>query len=200
MTTRAPTATLALIGVSTLVYLAMTLLDRGAVVRPLLISEYTHPTLPEILDEHQVWRLLTPVFLHFGLFHFVFNMLWTWELGRLIEARHGALNLLGLSALIGVVANLGQYHATGPLFGGMSGVVYGYFGYLWVMGQFHPTFGVRLAPQVVWLLLGWFALGWVGALEWFDIHIANTAHAGGLLCGIALAFIVCGLYRGKHGV
>ena len=195
LTPRKPPATLALIGISTLVYLAMTYLDRTAILRSLLISEYARPALPEIRDG-QLWRLVTPIFLHFGVFHFVFNMLWTWELGRLIEARQGAFGLLGLTAVIGGVSNLGQYYVTGPWFGGMSGVVYGYFGYLWIRGLFNPAFGVRLAPPVVYLLLGWFALAWSGLLELlFNLRVANTAHTAGLASGIALAFIFIGLYR-----
>ncbi len=191
---RKPPATLALIGVSTLVYLAMTYLDQMAVIRPLLISEYADSALPEI-RAGQWWRLLTPMFLHFGIFHAVFNLLWTWELGRLIEARQGTLALLGLSALIGALSNLGQYYASGPWFGGMSGVVYGYFGYLWIRGLLDPGFGIRLNPPVVYLLLGWFVLCWSGVLELFGLRVANTAHTTGLASGIALAVLFGGFYR-----
>ena len=193
MASRNPPATLVLIGLSGLVYLAMTYGDREAIIRPLLISEYTRPVLPEIRDG-QWWRLVTPAFLHFGVFHIVFNLLWIWEFGRLIEARQGALGLLALSALIGVASNLGQYYVAGPGFGGMSGVVYGYFGYLWIRGHFDPAFGIRLNRSVVYLLLGWFALGWSGIFELlFNLRVANTAHAAGLLSGIVLAFIGAGL-------
>jgi len=184
-----PPATLSLIGVSTVVYVAIAHLGLQSLAMPLLISEFSHPPLPEIRDG-QLWRLLTPVFLHFSIFHIVFNMLWTWELGRLIESRHGARGLLGLTALIGVFSNLGQYLADGPWFGGMSGVIYGYFGYLWMQGRFNPAFGMRLNPPVVYLLLGWLVLCWSGVLEWlFDLRVANTAHTIGLFSGIAWAFV-----------
>ena len=195
MMARKPPATLALIGVSTLVYLVMTALESTAFFRPLLISEYARPVLPEI-RQGQLWRLITPVFLHFDIFHIVFNMLWTWEFGRLIEARRGAFGLLGLTAAIGVISNLGQYAVAGPLFGGMSGVIYGYFGYLWMQGRFNPAFGIRLNPPVVYLLLGWLALGWTGVLELlFNLHVANTAHTAGLISGVALAFVFIGVDR-----
>ena len=195
MTPRTPPATLALVGISTLVYLAMTYLDHPAIVRPLLISEYVRPALSEI-RHGQLWRLVTPVFLHFSVFHIVFNMLWTWELGRLIEARQGAFMLLVLTALIGAISNLGQYYVTGPWFGGMSGVVYGYFGYLWIQGRFNPAFGIRLARPVVYLLLGWLVVAWSGILEMlFDLQVANTAHTAGLISGIVLAFLFIAVYR-----
>lgn len=194
-----PPAILALIGASVLVYLAMSALDRNAVSRPLLISEYAQPALPEIRDG-QLWRLATPIFLHFSIFHLVFNMLWIWELGRVIEARHGALALLGLTAALGVASNLGQYYASGPWFGGMSGVIYGYFGYLWMQGRFNPAFGVRLRRPIIYLLLGWFALCWSGLLEvLFDLRVANLAHAGGLASGIGLALAYIALQRLVRG-
>lgn len=190
-----PPATLALIGVSTAVYVAIAHLGLQSLAAPLWISEQAQSALPEVRDG-QLWRLLTPILLHFSIFHIVFNMLWTWELGRLIEAQQGARMLLGLTALIGVASNLGQYVVDGPWFGGMSGVIYGYFGYLWMQGKFNPRFGLRLNPTVVYLLLGWLALCWSGILDWlFNIQVANTAHTAGLISGIILAFVFIRLGR-----
>lgn len=184
-----PPATLALIGVSTALYVGITHLGLHALTAPLLISEYAQ-SLPEIRGG-QLWRLITPVFLHIDFFHIVFNMLWTWELGRLIESQHGARGLLMLTVVIGVASNLGQYMVTGPWFGGMSGVIYGYFGYLWMQGKFNPRFGLRLRSAVVNLLLGWLVLCWSGILQWlFDVRVANIAHTAGLISGIVLAFVV----------
>ena len=187
MTPRQSPAAFALIADSVVDFAALHFFAREAVMRPLLISAYVSPPLPEIRDG-QWWRLFTPVFLHFGLFHLVFNLLWVWELGRLIESRHGALALLAMTALLGAVSNLAQYFAGGPLFGGMSGVLYGYFGYLWIQGSCNPAWEIRLARPVV-LLLGWFALCWSGVLELINLHVANSAHAGGLIAGAALALI-----------
>ena len=188
-----PPITLALIVLSVLAYLATRLFD-PSLLYLLLISQSTQPALAEI-HNGEVWRLVTPIFLHFSLFHIVFNLLWVWLLGQLIEARQGAFALIILTALIAIASNLAQFYASGPMFGGMSAVVYGYFGYLWIHGLVNPSFGIRLAPQIIYLLLGWFVVCWSGALEIFGVQVANIAHSVGLLTGIVLAFVVAAYYR-----
>ncbi|MFT4520871.1 MAG: GlpG protein, partial [Halioglobus sp.] len=41
----------------------------------------------------QYWRLVTPVFLHFGWMHIVFNSLWMWDLGEKVESVMGRFNM-----------------------------------------------------------------------------------------------------------
>ena len=190
-----PPLTMAMVTVSVVVYLLTSVINQPTIIAPLLISEYIRPTLPEIFDG-QYWRLVTPIFLHFSIFHIVFNMLWIWELGRLIEWRQG-MGVLGLVTLAtSIVSNLAQYFVSGPVFGGMSGVIYGYFGYVWIQSLANPNFGVRLNPAVVKLMLGWFLICWSGILEeLFGLGIANTAHTAGLIGGIIIALIVSGVLR-----
>ncbi len=200
---KTPPLTMGLVATSILIYLMMHLGLQHVIIPPLLISEYLQPTLPEIFTG-EVWRLVTPVFLHFGIFHIVFNMLWTWELGRLIEWRQGIWQLGALTLIVSIVANLAQYFVSGPLFGGMSGVIYGYFGYVWVQNLTNPRFGVQLNPAIVKLMLGWFVICWTGLLEKiFGIAIANTAHTAGLISGMVVSLIVSGIVqrniRGNRG-
>ena len=200
---KTPPLTMGLVAASILIYLMMNLGLQHIIIPPLLISEYLQPTLPEIYTG-EVWRLVTPVFLHFGIFHIVFNMLWTWELGRLIEWRQGIWQLGALTLIVSIVANLAQYFVSGPLFGGMSGVIYGYFGYVWAQNLTNPRFGIQLNPAIVKLMLGWFVICWTGLLEKiFGIAIANTAHTAGLISGMVVSLIVSGIVqrniRGNRG-
>lgn len=133
----------------------------------------------------EIWRVVTPIFLHGDTFHLLFNMMWFWTFASLIEARRGAILLVLLIVVSASLSNLLQYWMSGPLFVGMSGVNYALFGFLWMKGRFHPGSGMGVHPHSAILLMIWFFLclsGWVGA-------VANWCHAGGLVIGGVWGFL-----------
>lgn len=142
---------------------------------------YFFMLMPKI-QNGEYWRLITPIFVHFSLLHIVFNLLWLYDLGQAIEHRWGSLHFCTLVVMIGVAGNLGEYYWRGPMFGGMSGVVYGLLGYIWVLGLLNPQAGIALRKPVVVMMLIWFVLCWSGLVG----NIANMAHTVGLLSGIIL--------------
>jgi GlpG protein len=135
------------------------------------------------------WRLVTPAFLHFSWLHIVFNCLWTWELGRRIELTVGSLSTAGLFLVIAMVSNVAQFLFGGAgLFGGMSGVVYGFLGFGWVGDRLNPRWSMALPPGVVVFMIGWLVICVLGVVEVLGFGaIANAAHIGGLLSGAAIA-------------
>jgi GlpG protein len=139
--------------------------------------------LPEVFHHGEFWRLLTPVFLHFGVLHLVFNMMWFYQLGGMIEARQSSLRLVLLVVVTGIFSNLAQYLVTkDPQFGGMSGVVYALAGYVWMRGKHDRASGLFLNEQSVTILLVWLAVCFTGFLG----PVANYAHLGGLVSGMAI--------------
>jgi len=146
---------------------------------PLKISTVVGTAMPEIAAG-QVWRLLSPVFLHFDFMHIGFNLMAFVFLGQMIEKRSGTLVLMALFLLSGVGSNVAQYFVSGPQFGGLSGVAYALFGYVWMKSRLDPFSGYFLADQTVTFALVWLAVCFTGLLG----PIANTAHVVGLAVGL----------------
>ena len=179
-----PRVTTSLIAVCLVVALASGFGGSIEFLKPLFISVYDGAGLPEIRSG-QVWRLITPIFIHFGILHLAFNMLWLWDLGSGIERVMGSAYLGLVVAVTGVLPNVAQYAWDGPAFGGMSGVVYGLLGYIWMQGRFNPYFGLYLRRPIVVMMLVWYVLCWTGIFG----PIANMAHTVGLALGVAWGFV-----------
>lgn len=185
----------------TLALIALSLLGFALVLVPL-----TRPLvgLLAILPEHvaadpmvvgglggEYWRLITPVFLHFGWLHIVFNCLWLWYFGHRVEAVAGHLNMLMLVLVIALVSNVtqAQYTVSG-VFGGMSGVVYGVLGFAWTAPFLQPAWRIQPAPAIMVFLVLWLVAGLVGLVEAAGFgRIANAAHFSGLVSGLLLGVV-----------
>lgn len=149
-------------------------------------------SLARHLEQGEFWRLWTPAIVHFSLPHALFNALGVWILGRPLEVRAGTLPLAVLVLVSGIGANLAQYWwEPGTLFGGMSGVVYGLVGAVFVLQRWVPTWR-DVPPGLVTLALGWLLLFATGLVTYFfNVGIANAAHIGGFVCGLLLALLYC---------
>lgn len=146
----------------------------------------------DIVSSGKLWRFFSPAYLHFSALHILFNGLWIWELGKRLELFLGIRDNILLFLLVAVGANYVQYVVGGgdTYFGGLSGVVYGYLGFLWVAGagskSRHPL--LRLPPGIFVFMFVWLLLGFFGVIDMFiDGRVANGAHLGGLLFGVASA-------------
>lgn len=150
------------------------------------------PFMETYLHKWQWWRLITPVFIHFSLWHILFNGMAIWELGRRLEIFLGGRRYVLLFGLLAAVSNLAQYIMTSAsLFGGLSGVLFGYLGLIGVLYRRsrHPL--LRL-PKGIYILGGISLLAGIFNVFGFafDISIANGAHLGGLLAGIILGLVI----------
>jgi GlpG protein len=162
-------------------------------------NKYKHVKLFENISKGEVWRLVTPIFLHGGVLHILFNMLWLWLFGKMVENTMGKGPFILFVISVAIVTNTLQYIMTGPLFMGFSGVISAFAGYIWVRKKKAPweIFPVDKSTLVfLWIFIfGMFALQIIAFfLQFFHIiflpmGIANTAHMSGLLLGMWMARI-----------
>ena len=158
---------------------------------------YLLQPLAEGLADGGWWRLVTPMLLHFSWLHITFNLLWVWEVGRRIEYIHGWRWLAVVTAIASVAANaLQAIFAPMQLFGGMSGVVFAYLGYVMIWDWLRPNSRIGLAKGIYLVMLAYLILGFSGFIDLLGLgSLANGAHLGGLLAGMALGSIRAFLHR-----
>ena len=138
--------------------------------------------LTEVLNG-QFWRLFTPIFLHVSPLNIFFNMYLLHILGNQVEKLKGAKFFITFVLALALFSNLAQFFMNGHEFGGMDGVVYGLFGYVFIKWKLDPGDGFYINPILANIIFGLFLLGFllVGQAD-------NWAQAGGLLVGLAWGY------------
>ena len=199
---RLPPTTMILICISVFVALLSMFGQDNKILQPLLITEYqTTPdnkilfngSLPEVLDG-QIWRLITPIFIHFHIFHILFNMMWLKDLGSMIERAQGHRFFLLFVLISAVLSNIAQFFVSGPSFGGMSGVVYALLAYAWIRGKLDLTSGLFVHKNTMMMMSVWFFLCFTGFLG----PMANTVHAVGLGIGLLWGYTSAQLVNARR--
>lgn len=137
------------------------------------------------ITAYELWRLWTPMLMHGGFLHILFNLMWWWDFGIAIESRKGSAPFLLMVLTISLVANVLEFSLGSPWFLGMSGVNFGLFGYLWVKGKLDPEDGLGVSPALVQMQVIWFLVCWFGLVG----RIANGCHTGGLAAGALLGLL-----------
>jgi GlpG protein len=187
--------TSALIAICVVVFLFQQGSASGRLERQLHLATYSrdvqgrwHDDGLSAIARGEVWRLITPIFMHGSPLHLLFNMMCLHYLGTMIELRRGTLRLAGLVLASAIISNLGQYlwmESRDPgglhLFLGISGVAYALFGYVWMKGLHEPEQGMMLHPQSIQIMLIWLVVCMTGLMG----PIGNAAHFVGLAVGVA---------------
>ncbi len=154
----------------------------------------------------EVWRLVTPVFIHFGPWHLALNLISLFQLGRVLETRYGTIRLLLVMLAIAIISNFLQGvvpvrwdgSPVGVLkdgwgvsfFGGISGVVFGLLGFAWIKSRYDWKSGFYIPRATMIWAIAWIFLG-ISPLDrqLLGADMANWAHGAGFLVGIALAYL-----------
>jgi GlpG protein len=142
------------------------------------------------IKQGEIWRAITPIFLHLSPIHLAMNMFVLYSFGKLVERWIGTPRFALFVLLLSIGPNLLQglspeWMRGSPMFGGISGVLYGLFGYVWIRSTLNPNLGISIPMPIVVIFVGMIVVGLSGVVNW---HYADLCHLGGLLIGSAMAF------------
>jgi membrane associated rhomboid family serine protease/Flp pilus assembly protein TadD len=190
-----PVVTYALIAINVLVYLAMGL--SGA--------SWSDPSIKDALRwgadfgpltmSGQWWRLLTCVFVHFGIIHIGFNMWCLWALGPAVERFMGRWAFLLMYVYSGLAASLAS-DAWDPwrVSAGASGAIFGIAGafvsYLLLKKTAMDPVLVKRNLRNMAIFIGYNLIRGAASFS-----VDNAAHVGGLVAGLALGAVLPPMIR-----
>jgi rhomboid protease GluP len=140
----------------------------------------------ELIVQGQLWRLVTPIFLHIGIVHLAFNTYAIYGFGSQIERFFGTPRFVSLylvSGIAGVVASFGfSSHPSA----GASSAVFGLLGTEAVFFfRYRNAFGRRGQQRLYNILI---VIGYNLALTFVAPSIDVWGHLGGLAAGSALSW------------
>ncbi len=140
----------------------------------------------ELIEQGQVWRLFTAMFLHIGVIHLLFNLYALNSLGPLVESFFGHRRFLVIYLLGGLFGSLASYIFSAVPSAGASGAIFGLIGAATVYFlRYQNNFGARgraiLQNMVIVIVINLiFGLSMPG--------IDNWGHIGGLIGGVLVAW------------
>jgi rhomboid protease GluP len=179
-----PIVTYVLMGVCILVYLGQM---AGQYILGFDLLAGLGAKVNEAILEGQLWRMVTPMFLHGSLMHIAFNMYALYNLGRGLERSYGHFRFLLLFLFGGVAGNLASFALTPS---GSLGASTAIFGLLAAEGIFFYQNRRLLAGQASRAISQIISIALVNLFIGFTVpQIDNWGHIGGLLGGAAFAWI-----------
>ncbi|UOQ44354.1 rhomboid family intramembrane serine protease [Halobacillus salinarum] len=141
-----------------------------------------------LISQGEYWRLITPVFLHAGFAHALFNSFSLVLFGPALEQMLGKTKFILLYLFAGFAGNLGTYIASPESYTahlGASGAIFGLFGVYIFMVFFRKHLIDQANAQIITVI---FILGAV--MTFLQANINVLGHIFGFLGGLAAAPIV----------
>ena len=182
--------TIGLISINAIVFVILMLF--GKTEDTLFILEHGAMYEPYIVEGHEYYRLITSMFLHFGIEHLMNNMVMLGAMGLNLEIEIGKLRFLLIYMLSGIGGNVcsllwNLYEETAVVSAGASGAVFGIMGALVCAAIQNRGYVGRLNKRgLIFMATLSLYFGLTGS------GIDNAAHIGGLICGFVLQSILGG--------
>lgn len=185
--------TTGLIVINVLVFFLLSL--RGDTESGYFMLQYGAMYEPLVTEGHEYYRLITSLFLHFGIQHLLNNMVMLGALGYQLENEIGRIKFLLIYFISGIGGNLCSLywnvsHGEQIISAGASGAIFGLMGaLLYIVAVNRGRLG-RLSGRGMLIMV---ALSLYFGLT--SSGVDNSAHIGGLICGILITVL---LYRRKR--
>lgn len=183
-----PVVTIALIAINILVYILAELF--GSTEDTKFMMEIGACSYEYVIFQREFYRMITCMFLHFGIEHIANNMFMLGVLGYELEPKIGRWKFFAIYMASGIFASLSSvvfhfYMEDNCVSAGASGAIYGIFGVLIVLllqdKDRRKQFGTGRIAFVVFLIV-------FGS---FQANIDFMAHIGGFAAGVVLALVLC---------
>lgn len=143
---------------------------------------------PYDLWDGELWRVLASGFHHGGVIHLLFNVLSLAYLGSIMEQKIGRLQFF-LFFVFATYASMLAEFLVGHYAVGISGGIYAVFGALLILRKTDPEIREIIDDNLVRYGLVFF-VACIGLTALDLMHIANLAHATGLVYGLFLGWIL----------
>ena len=135
-----------------------------------------------LVTDGEWWRLITPMFLHGGIMHILFNMFCLFVFGPELEKIMGKMRFVTLFMLAGILANVATYFIQDPIYQhlGASGAIFGIFGAYGALVYYTK----KSMPELRQIILPIIAISIV--MTFVQPNINVTAHVTGLIVGFLI--------------
>ena len=182
--------TIILVAINVMVFIVLTFMGQTEDGRFMLGKGAMY--VPYVLEQGEYYRLVTSMFLHFGIQHLGNNMILLLLVGAQLEEEIGAIKYLIIYIVAGLGGNIismlgdissGNY----AISGGASGAIFGVIGAMfWVVLRNNGRIGTLTKNGMIFM---------IGISLYFGFTssgVDNLAHIGGLVTGLIMSIL---LYR-----
>jgi rhomboid protease GluP len=168
-------------------FLAQVVSSRGAALLSPSVESLvgSGALVSQLVAAGQWWRLLTCVFVHIGIIHFLFNMYALLSVSSFLEEELGAIRYLALFLLTGLGGSIASYllHVR-VISAGASGAIFGLIGFS--ISYFRRQGSAR-GRDIRAFMIRWALYAFIFGLF---VRADNYAHAGGFAAGFLLGSIM----------
>lgn len=135
-----------------------------------------------LIDAGEWWRFITPMFLHGGLMHLLFNMFSLFLFGPELERLTGKVRFITIYLLAGLIGTAATYflQPLDYLHVGASGAIFGIFGAFGAL----LYYGRRSLPQLRQIILPIIVISIV--MTFLTPNVNATAHIAGMITGFLI--------------